>query len=85
MLFAGAATIFVSGSRREEAAEDAVFSVENGQVLIDDGFDVFAAEVVPILRRRGLFREDYIGTTLRDHFGLPRPESRYAHPLRASA
>jgi alkanesulfonate monooxygenase SsuD/methylene tetrahydromethanopterin reductase-like flavin-dependent oxidoreductase (luciferase family) len=49
------------------------------------GFDVFAAEVVPILRRRGLFREDYTGTTLRDHFGLPRPESRYAHPLRESA
>jgi FMN-dependent oxidoreductase (nitrilotriacetate monooxygenase family) len=48
-------------------------------------FDVFAAEVVPILRRRGLFREDYTGTTLRDHFGLPRPESVYAHPLRASA
>ncbi|MGD0106709.1 MAG: LLM class flavin-dependent oxidoreductase [Rhodopila sp.] len=49
------------------------------------GFDVFAAEVVPILRRRGLFREDYTGTTLRDHFGLPRPESRYAHKLRESA
>jgi len=49
------------------------------------GFDVFASEVVPILRRRGLFREDYTGTTLRDHFGLPRPESRYDHPLRESA
>jgi len=49
------------------------------------GFDVFASEVVPILRRRGLFREDYTGTTLRDHLGLPRPESRYAHPLRESA
>jgi FMN-dependent oxidoreductase (nitrilotriacetate monooxygenase family) len=48
-------------------------------------FDIFAAEVVPILRRRGLFRQDYTGTTLRDHFGLPRPESVYAHPLRASA
>jgi FMN-dependent oxidoreductase (nitrilotriacetate monooxygenase family) len=49
------------------------------------GFEIFAAEVVPILRRRGLFRQDYSGTTLRDHFGLPRPESVYAHPLRASA
>jgi FMN-dependent oxidoreductase (nitrilotriacetate monooxygenase family) len=49
------------------------------------GFDVFAAEVVPILRRRGLFREDYTGTTLRDHFGLPRPESLYTRPLRESA
>jgi FMN-dependent oxidoreductase (nitrilotriacetate monooxygenase family) len=49
------------------------------------GFELFAAQVVPILRRRGLFRKDYAGTTLRDHFGLPRPESVYAHPLRASA
>ncbi|CAO3359068.1 LLM class flavin-dependent oxidoreductase [Azospirillum melinis] len=49
------------------------------------GFDVFAAEVVPILRRRGLFREEYSGTTLRDHFGLPRPESQYAAAIRATA
>lgn len=41
------------------------------------GFDAFADEVVPILRRRGLFREEYTGTTLRDHFGLARPESMY--------
>ena len=48
------------------------------------GFEAFASEVVPILRRRGLFREDYEGTTLRDHYGLPRPESGYA-AHRASA
>jgi hypothetical protein len=29
--------------------------------------------VVPELQRRGLFRREYQGTTLRDHFGLPRP------------
>jgi FMN-dependent oxidoreductase (nitrilotriacetate monooxygenase family) len=29
--------------------------------------------VVPELQRRGLFRERYTGTTLRDHLGLPRP------------
>ncbi|MCL2514916.1 MAG: LLM class flavin-dependent oxidoreductase, partial [Microbacteriaceae bacterium] len=42
------------------------------------GFEVFAEQVVPILRSRGLFREEYAGTTLRDHFGLARPESRWA-------
>lgn len=42
------------------------------------GFEVFADEVVPILRRRGLFREAYEGTTLRDHLGLPRPESLFS-------
>jgi FMN-dependent oxidoreductase (nitrilotriacetate monooxygenase family) len=35
-------------------------------------FDVFATEVVPILQRRGLFRTGYTGTTLREHYGLPR-------------
>lgn len=49
------------------------------------GFDVFAAEVVPILRKRGLFRDDYAGTTLRDHYGLPRPQSLYASPHRRTA
>jgi N-acetyl-S-(2-succino)cysteine monooxygenase len=33
----------------------------------------FVDEVVPILRRRGLVGTEYLGTTLRDHFGLPRP------------
>ncbi|TCR64578.1 LLM class flavin-dependent oxidoreductase [Bosea sp. BK604] len=49
------------------------------------GFDIFVAEVVPILRKRGLFREEYSGATLRDHYGLPRPESGYAVARRRSA
>ena len=49
------------------------------------GFDSFVAEVVPILRKRGLFRQDYSGTTLRDHYGLPRPESVFAAEQRKSA
>jgi FMN-dependent oxidoreductase (nitrilotriacetate monooxygenase family) len=49
------------------------------------GFDVFVAEVVPILRRRGLFREEYSGATLRDHYRLPRPESGYTLARRKSA
>jgi FMN-dependent oxidoreductase (nitrilotriacetate monooxygenase family) len=35
--------------------------------------DVFIAEVVPILQKRGLFRRAYEGTMLRDHYGLARP------------
>lgn len=42
------------------------------------GLEVFAETVVPILQERGLFRTEYSGTTLRDHFGLARPESRFA-------
>lgn len=40
------------------------------------GLELFVDEVVPELRRRGLFREAYSGATLRDHLGLSRPESR---------
>ncbi len=35
--------------------------------------EVFTAEVVPLLRRRGRFRTEYRGLTLRDHYGLDRP------------
>jgi FMN-dependent oxidoreductase (nitrilotriacetate monooxygenase family) len=39
--------------------------------------DVFVAEVIPLLQKRGLFRTAYEGTTLREHFGLARPENRF--------
>ena len=39
--------------------------------------EVFVAEVIPLLRRRGLFREAYTGRTLREHYGLPRPDVRF--------
>lgn len=41
------------------------------------GLDDFVDLVVPELQRRGLFRQDYEGTTLREHLGLPRPENRF--------
>ncbi|HEU0147184.1 MAG TPA: LLM class flavin-dependent oxidoreductase [Bradyrhizobium sp.] len=37
----------------------------------------FVTKVVPELQRRGVFREDYTGRTLRDHLGLSRPENRH--------
>lgn len=37
----------------------------------------FVELVIPELQRRGLFRREYEGRTLRDHLGLPRPDSRY--------
>lgn len=42
------------------------------------GFDAFVEHVVPILRARGLFRHEYTGTTLREHYGLARPASQFA-------
>jgi FMN-dependent oxidoreductase (nitrilotriacetate monooxygenase family) len=38
----------------------------------------FVTKVVPELQRRGVFRNDYEGRTLREHLGLSRPENRHA-------
>ncbi|MDS2172951.1 LLM class flavin-dependent oxidoreductase [Nesterenkonia sp. CL21] len=43
----------------------------------------FVDHVVPELQRRGRFRTDYIGTTLRDHLGLAVPERSTAVPAAA--
>ena len=41
------------------------------------GLNDFVEQVMPELRNRGLFREEYEGPTLRDNMGLPRPVSRH--------
>jgi alkanesulfonate monooxygenase len=41
------------------------------------GLDDFVDRVVPELQRRGLFRRDYEGATLRENLGLPRPANRF--------
>jgi FMN-dependent oxidoreductase (nitrilotriacetate monooxygenase family) len=49
--------------------------------LLPAMLDVFSAEVIPILQRRGLFRTAYQGRTLREHYGLAWPESAFAEPV----
>lgn len=44
---------------------------------LPEGLDDFVDKVVPELQRRGLFRREYQGPTLRDHLGLPRPINRH--------
>ena len=44
---------------------------------LPQGLDDVVDRLVPELQRRGLFRSEYEGATLRDHLGLPRPKSRY--------
>ena len=39
------------------------------------GFEAFVVLVVPELQKRGLYRTQYEGTTLRDNLGLARPRS----------
>ncbi|KQZ66880.1 LLM class flavin-dependent oxidoreductase [Nocardioides sp. Root151] len=45
--------------------------------VLPSGLEAFVDHVVPILVERGLFRSEYAGTTLRDHYGLSRPDSLY--------
>ena len=45
--------------------------------FLPEGLDDFVDGVVPLLQQRGLFREEYSGSTLRDHLGLERPGNRY--------
>ncbi len=46
--------------------------------VLPGGLDDFVELVLPELQRRGLFRAEYEGCTLREHLGLARPVSRYA-------
>jgi len=47
------------------------------------GLDDFCSLVVPELQRRGLFRTEYTGGTLREHLGLRRPANRHVSALAA--
>jgi hypothetical protein len=53
--------------------------------VLPSGLDTFVDHVIPILRSRGLFRQQYTGRTLREHYGLPRPESGFAQADSAEA
>ena len=44
--------------------------------VLPSGLVAFVDKVVPILQERGRFRTEYEGTTLRGHYGLPRPANR---------
>ena len=69
----------------DQAADTIISWFEGGAA---DGFNImapglpselqtFIEHVLPILRSKGLFREDYAGTTLRDHYGLAVPPNQY--------
>ncbi|MFZ4285812.1 LLM class flavin-dependent oxidoreductase [Variovorax sp. HJSM1_2] len=75
----------------EQIADDIALWFEGGAAdgfnlmpdALPDGLQDFVDGVLPILRRRGLFRTEYEGTTLREHLGLPRPPGR--DPVRQAA
>lgn len=44
---------------------------------VPGGLDEFVDQVVPELQRRGIFRREYEGATLRENLGLKRPPNRF--------
>jgi alkanesulfonate monooxygenase SsuD/methylene tetrahydromethanopterin reductase-like flavin-dependent oxidoreductase (luciferase family) len=59
---------------REQAADG--FNVM--PQLMFGGLEDFIQFVVPELQRRGLFRREYTGSTLRAHYGLAAPQAAVA-------
>ncbi|MGX1791205.1 LLM class flavin-dependent oxidoreductase [Bosea sp. NPDC055332] len=45
--------------------------------ILSAQFEIFASEVIPLLRKRGLFRSDYRDGTLRERLGLDPVSSRF--------
>jgi len=50
--------------------------------VLPSGLEAFTEHVIPLLRQRGVFRTEYTGRTLREHYGIPRPPER-VHRRRA--
>jgi hypothetical protein len=44
---------------------------------VPEGLDSFVDKLIPELQRRGLFRREYEGKTLRENLGLPRPTNQF--------
>ena len=44
---------------------------------VPGGLVEFIDRLIPELQRRGVFRKQYTGKTLRENLGLPRPENRF--------
>jgi alkanesulfonate monooxygenase SsuD/methylene tetrahydromethanopterin reductase-like flavin-dependent oxidoreductase (luciferase family) len=53
--------------------------------VLPEGLETFVVHVVPLLRRKGIFRHAHAGRTLRDHFGLVRPGNCFAMRSHAAA
>ncbi|MVW78136.1 LLM class flavin-dependent oxidoreductase [Bordetella sp. 02P26C-1] len=75
---AGARGHFTATGTPEEIADIIVDWYETGAAdgfnvmppILHSQFELFTWEVVPLLRKRGVFRSEYEGDTLRSHFGL---------------
>lgn len=56
---------------------EAIRTLADHFTIVSQGLDDVTLRLVPELQRRGIFRRDYQGTTLREHLGLRRPANRF--------
>ena len=79
--FGGLAMIGTATSVADEMEEWLTTEAADGFTLqfpyLPGGLDDFCQQVIPELQRRGLFRREYEGKTLRENLGLPRPENQF--------
>ena len=85
--FGGYAGLSMVGTPASIADEMEAWLMEGGSdgfnvmfPYLPAGLDDFVDKVVPELQRRGIFRTEYEGVTLRENLGLPRPENRFFKP-----
>ncbi|KAF1961029.1 alkanesulfonate monooxygenase [Byssothecium circinans] len=45
--------------------------------FVPEGLESVTKKLIPELQRRGVFRKEYEGKTLREHLGLPRPKNQF--------
>jgi alkanesulfonate monooxygenase SsuD/methylene tetrahydromethanopterin reductase-like flavin-dependent oxidoreductase (luciferase family) len=79
--YAGLAMVGTAKTIADEMQEWRETEASDGFIImfpyLPGGLDDFVEQVVPELQRRGLFRREYEGKTLRENLGLPRPENRF--------
>src|SRR6266852_4559198 len=79
--YAGLAMVGTAKTIADEMEEWVETEASDGFTImfpyLPGGLDDFCDKVVPELQRRGLFRREYEGKTLRESLGLPRPANRF--------
>jgi FMN-dependent oxidoreductase (nitrilotriacetate monooxygenase family) len=87
--FGGLAMVGTAKSVADEMEEWLMTEASDGFTIqfpyLPGGLDEFCDQLVPELQRRGLFRREYEGKTLRENLGLPRPENRFFSPDKSTA
>jgi len=79
--YSGLAMVGTSATIADKMEEGLMTEASDGFTVqfpyLPGWLDDFVHRVVPELQRRGIFRREYEGKTLRDNLGLPRPKNRF--------